>query len=185
MSTDRQKEIRSQVQKVGREEFILSEMQRLGFWPKDSERPTLAEQVVKRRSELSQEIRALAQKTRRFENKEAVINAYRKEKYRKSREQQKLNKAKRADARLARQVEWKKKQAKDIIYLGEGFSGSLHKKENDLEALAKNHLPITQDVIGLANTLSTTVNELRFLSFQRTVYKKNHYLHYTLSLIHI
>jgi len=180
LGKERQKEVRSGIQKMGREGFVLSEMQRLGFWPKDSDKPSVAEQVVKRRHQLSQEIRDLAKKQKRFENKEAVLKAYRKERLRKSRELQKLNKAKRADARLAKKLEWKKKQAKDIIYLGEGVSGNLHKKENNLELLAKNHLPITQDVVGLATTLSTTVNELRFLSFQRSVYKKSHYMHYTI-----
>ncbi len=178
--SSRKKEIRKEIRKSSRQEFILNEMKRLGFWPNDEDRPSLAEEHLQKQIKLSNEIRELSRKDKAFQNKDAVLKRFKKERLRKSREKQKENKEKREEERLERKAAWAKQQTKDIIYLGEKYSASLQNKTNDLETLQKNNLPKIQNVLELAKVLKTSINELRFLSYHRFVSKSSHYIRYAI-----
>lgn len=177
-SPERRKQIREELKKTSRDEFILAEMKRLGMWPDNDGKPQLSEQLIKRRGELHREISELSKRNNRYLNREAELNRYKKERLRKSKEQQKLNKQKRKDQRLAKAQSRKLAMQKDITYLGKRYSHQLHLKESDLDTLAKNHLPITQDVVGLAKVLNVSVNDLRYLSYDRKLNKVSHYQTY-------
>jgi len=177
-SPERRRQLREELRRTSRDEFILKEMKRLGYWPENKEKPTVAEELIQRRGELSREISELSKKNKKYENKEAVLNKFKKERLRKSKEQQKLNKQKRKDQRLAKAQSRKLAMQKDITYLGKRYSHQLKHKDCDLDLLAKYHLPITQDIAGLASTLKVTVNDLRYLSYDRKLAKASHYISY-------
>lgn len=177
---ERRQEIRDEIKASSKQEFILKEMKRLGFWPDDAQKPHLAETHIKRQSQLNTEIRELSKKNKAFENKEAVLLKLKKERMKRSRQQQKENKKRREEDRLAKKAEWKEKQAKDILYLGKPFTAALKNKTNDQEKLRKNKLPALQDVLELAEKLETTVSELRYLSFYRPLTKVSHYIRYAI-----
>lgn len=180
-SDNRRARIREEIKNTSRDAFILKEMKRLGFWPDDKEKPHVAEELIKRQQQLGQEIRELSKQARQYQDEEAVLNRYRKERLKKSRETQKANKKKREDERLVRKAAWKRQQQIDISYLGEHYSKNLHKKENNLERFAALGLPIIQDVRLLSVVLQTTVSELRFLAYFRQVSRVSHYLNYTIA----
>lgn len=174
----RRAQIRKQIRETSRDEFILSEMKRLGIWPENEERPQLAEHLIKRRGELQREIADLNKQQKIYDNKEAYLNKVRKERMKRSREQQRANRQKRIDTKLAKKNAKKMAMSKDIDYLGKVYSRQLQDKECDLEALAKNKLPIIQNVEGLAKELGVLVKDLRFLSYDRKLSKVSHYITY-------
>lgn len=174
----RRAQIRKQIKETSKDEFILSEMKRLGMWPENKEQPKLTEHIINRRGELQREITVLNKEQKIYEDKEAYLNKIRKERMKRSREQQKLNKQKRIDKKLAKKNAKKLAMANDINYIGKVYSRRLQEKECDLEALAKNKLPIIQDVIGLANELGVPVKDLRFLCYDRKLSKVSHYIQY-------
>lgn len=175
---ERRKEIREEIKKSSKEEFILEEMKRLGMWPDNNGKPLLSEHLIKRRGELRREISELSKKNNRYLNRETELNKYKKERLRLSKEKQKLNKQRRKDERLAKAQSRKLAMQKDITYLGKRYSHQLHLKESDLDTLARNHLPITQDITGLSKALNISVSDLRYLSYDRKLNKVSHYQTY-------
>ncbi|MCB0839893.1 MAG: RNA-directed DNA polymerase, partial [Bacteroidetes bacterium] len=177
---NRRENIRREIAQTSKDEFILKEMKRLGFWPNEEGKPRVEENLIKRQGELSREIADLSKKARIYQDREALLNKHRKERMHKSREKQKANKEKREAERLTKKEAWKEKQAKDIIYLGDKYSAGLKNKTNDLALLKKHQLPQIQNVLELAKCLKTNVSELRYLSYYRPVTKVSHYIRYAL-----
>ncbi len=175
---DRQKRLREEIRKTSRNEFILKEMKRLGLWPEDQEEPKLTEALIKRKGELSREIHELAKKNQKYQNKEATLNRIKKERLLKSREQQKLNKQKKKEEREAKLHARAEEMKRDITYIGKRYSHQLKDKECDLDRLAQNNLPPTKSLEELAQLLNVTVNDLRFLSYDRRLNKISHYVSY-------
>ncbi|MEL6989339.1 MAG: reverse transcriptase domain-containing protein, partial [Bacteroidota bacterium] len=175
---ERRKQIREEIKKTSRQAFIMKEMKRLGFWPNTKDKPTLQEQLIERRTTLQQEIRELSKKNNRYENREAALNQYKKERLRKSKEQQKLNKQKRKEAHEAKQVQRREAMGKDIHYLGKRYSHLLKETQCDQDALAKNQLGHIHDVASLSNALGISVYDLRFLAYDRKLSKHSHYITY-------
>ena len=178
--SERRKQIREEIKRTSREEFILNEMIRLGFWPRDAEKPQISKADRKKRKALRDEINELSRKYKKFQDEEAALQQHKKERMRRSREKQKVNKQKREKERLAKQAAWKEKQAKDIIYLGKKYSAGLKNKTNDAALLTKNNLPTIRYVGDLAKLLETQVSELRYLSYYRSISKISHYIQYAI-----
>ena len=174
----RREQIRKEIRKTSREEFILKEMKRLGYWPDNKDKPEQQEELILRRRELSKEISELSKEHKLYENKEAALNRYKKERLAKSREKQKLNKQKKADEKKVRQIARKREMHKNIDYLGKRYSNQLKKTDSDLEQLAKHNLPKITDIKSLAQLLGITVEELRFLSYDRKLNQVSHYITY-------
>ena len=172
---ERRAALRAEIRKTSRDEFILKEMKRMGIWPNDQDKPTVQEAIIKRRSELREEIRDLNKKNKRYENREAELNKYKKNRLKQSREKQKLNKQKRADDREAKKVARREALGEDINYLGKRFSAQLKEKQCDADLLAKNNLGHITDVATLSEALKISVYDLRFLSFSRKLSKHCHY----------
>ena len=118
-------EIRKAIRDTSREEFILSEMKRTGFWPTDSEVPTVSEKIVDRRNELQKELRELVAKERKIKDPDKLLKDYRKQRMKESREKQKANREKRAQERKDKAAAWEERKSKEILYLGENISGCL------------------------------------------------------------
>jgi RNA-directed DNA polymerase len=97
-----------------------------------------------------------------------------------SRKKREENKLKRIQARKDKTEQWQKEKATKIIYLGEGVSAGLNNETNDDEKLAKNNLPAFANAEALAEAMSVTVGELRFLSFNRQVSRINHYMRFSI-----
>ena len=178
MSNNRRQTFLRRIRATSRDQFILEEMQRLGFWPKDEGSPTLSEALIKKEVALGKEMRQLLKTAKAHEDPEAILAKIRKERMKASREQQAANKKKREQERVDKAKAWKEKQAQDIVYLGEGVSGGLNKHEENGERLQQHSLPSFPDVATLAKAMDISVGQLRFLAFQRKVSKTSHYKRY-------
>ncbi|SKC72784.1 reverse transcriptase domain-containing protein [Ohtaekwangia koreensis] len=158
-----------------RDSVILEEMKRLGFWKKDDGIPSLPEILITKESILTQELHVLLDQQRKYKNKEEALKEIRKARLEQSRLKREENKKLRKQKREAKAAQWKERKEKDIIYLGEDVSKGLNNKASDLTKLATYQLPEMHMADELANAMGITVGELRFLAYNRTVSKINHY----------
>lgn len=175
MSNDRRTLLRQQMRATSRENVILNEMKRLGFWPNEADKPTLPEQLITQETTLNQALRELLKEQRLLKDREKHLRKIRKERMKASREKQKANREKREAARIARQTAWQEKQQTDIVYLGEEVSTGLNEEDNNTAQLQKLDLPIFESVEQLATFLKINISQLRFLAYNRKVSKISHY----------
>ena len=175
---NRKAQIREEIKKSSRDAFILKEMKRLGMWPNDEDKPSLQEELITRRKEIQKEISDLSKKNRRYENREAELNKYKKQRLLDSREKQKLNKLKKKEAHENKQKERRESLGEDINYLGKRYSHQLKDKKCDIDVLSQHNLSHITDVKSLATTLKVSVYDLRFLCFDRKLSKQCHYISY-------
>jgi len=175
MSTERHKELRRQMRATSRENVILQEMKRLGFWEVNVEKPSISEEIINQETELNKELRSYLQKKRILDNKDALLKRIRKERMKASREKQKANRVAREEAKKERQKAWRQRQTLDITNLGEDVSFGLHKTKNNEAKLLEFGLPVFNTTEDLAKLLKVNVSQLRFLSFNRKVSKVSHY----------
>jgi RNA-directed DNA polymerase len=163
------------IRETSKDEYILSEMKRLGFWKEDNDKPSIPEQLIQRKGELERELNQLLHKQRRFNNPQLVVKEMRQQRMKDALLKREETKKKRQAERLQRQENWQKRQAEDIVWLGEEVSAGLANKKSDIERLTKLNLPLLDDAKMLAEKIGISVSELRFLSYQRKVAKINHY----------
>lgn len=168
------------IRQSSKEDFILRDMQKLGFWAKSEGQPSVPEQIIKRETALHRELNALVTEKRRIEDREALLKQLRKERMLESRRKREENKQKRIQTRKDRGEKWKQRKETEILYLGEGVSGGLNHTEADVERLAKADLPLLADAAAIATAMGLSIGELRYLTFSRAVSKTNHYKRFEL-----
>ena len=170
-----QEEIRKSVTELGRERFILQEMQRFGFWPKDTEEPSVALEILDREDQLRKKLRKLTQERHAQKSTKVQLQRLRKERMQAAKQKRAETKARREEERRARAAAWKEKQAREITYLGESVSHGLSNREADPERLGANNLPSFSSLEALAAAMELSVSKLRWLSYNRKVSETSHY----------
>jgi len=174
-STERRQEIYDKIKESSKQEYIISEMKRLGFLNGEENELQEVERYFSEETRLSKELQKLLKTQGLLKDPEAFLNAKHKERKRLSKEKQKQNKEEKERLRLEKAESWKASKKKDIIYLGDGYSHELNNKTSNLDRLKSNGLPQFNTVEDLAKAMGITVNTLRFLSFSRKNSKVNHY----------
>lgn len=168
-------QIYDRIRETSKDEYILEEMIRLGFWSSDQDAPSVPEQLIRQEGELTRELNQLLEKQRAFENREKMLREMRKKRLEESRQKQAETKERRKREREANAQQWREQKTHEIVYLGDGVSGGLHEKTSAPELLEKYHLPNFATVEALAQAMEVPVGELRFLTFHRKVSKLSHY----------
>jgi RNA-directed DNA polymerase len=168
-------ELYDQIRASSKDEYILAEMKRLGFWKSTDSEPTLSEEIIQREGGLNRELNELVAKDRKYENREAMLAELRKTRMQASKEKQLETKKRNEQKRLEKAEKWQKTKAEKIVYLGSGVSGGLQKDANDVEKLQKYNLPVFENPLHLAQSMEITLGRLRFLSFNREVSSTSHY----------
>lgn len=176
MSMTRQ-QLYDQIRATSKEDYILKEMKRLGFWG-DSEKPTLAEELINRQTSLQKELSELTQKQRQYDSREAMLKQMRLERMKASKEKQAATKAKNEEKVRLKSEKWAETQKSTIIYLGQEVSKGLNNTISDKEKLESLNLPYFKDLVEFSEQIEKTISELRFLAFQRPVSKVNQYHNY-------
>lgn len=181
-------ELYDKIRETSKEEYSLSEMKRLGFWPADGDMPTLAEETINRQAELHSELKALLKRQRKIEDPELALKEMRKKRLQESRAKQEQTRIERNQQRYDNSLAWHEKQKSNITYLGEGVSfglsdtGSDERSEikSDEEKLAAKGLPLLHTAEQLAKSMGIGISELRFLSYSRDVSTVSHYKHFSI-----
>jgi retron-type reverse transcriptase len=171
---DRQ-DLYNRIRETSRNEVILEEMQRLGFWPAEEDRPGGAVQEERRIQELERELRALTTENARLQNAEALRKALRQQRLEQSRRKQQETKERKERERAERAQRWELRREREIVYLGDDVSAGLNQLQSDSEKLARNNLPGFESMRHLAEAMGITLGELRFLAFSRRVSRVSHY----------
>lgn len=173
-------EIYDAIKKTSKEEFILDDMIRLGFWTPEQGDPKLPEAIIRRRAELNRELNELLRKQRHYENREAVLAAHRKKRMAESKERQKETKERNARLRREKAERWRERKQREILYLGESVSGGLEDLQSVPERLGRYQLPDFADAEALSSAMGISVGELSFLAFHREVSKTTHYKRFSI-----
>jgi retron-type reverse transcriptase len=168
-------EIYERIRQSSKEEYILDEMIRLGFWPRGTGLPEDPKEEVRRRQELEQLLKSLSTEGRRLADVEKSKHELRQRRMKESRERRKENKLRRLRQRQERAEAWRQRLAQEIPYLGEGVSGGLQQKGADQDKLRRLGLPVLIEAGQLAAAMGISVGALRFLSFARRTSTVNHY----------
>ena len=74
------------IRKSSKQEVVLEEMQRLGFWPRDAAQPTVEEQLIRREGELQTALSKLGSELRGIEDRDRALKIMRKERMARARE---------------------------------------------------------------------------------------------------
>ena len=163
-----------------KDEVILEEMVRLGFWPASGEVPSDPADDIRRRGELQRQLDDLREKGRRLYNEKALIDAARKLRMAESKRKQKETKERREGRRIARAQAWATRKAGETLYLGEGVSGGLSDKTSDAVKLANFGLPRIDSIEQLAQAMGVPLKGLRFLAYHRRTSTVSHYKRFLL-----
>lgn len=158
-----------------RDELILEEMIRLGFWPAQGNVPEDPADEIRRRGEIYRELEELRKQNRHLHNEAALIKEMRKRRLAESKKKRQETKERHERERRERAEAWRLKKAQEIVYLGEAVSGGLDSLAPDDAKLQSLGLPRCATSQDIAAQMGITVNELRFLAFARQTSEVTHY----------
>jgi retron-type reverse transcriptase len=173
-------ELYARMAETSREEVVLEEMIRLGFWPAEGVVPHDPAEEIRRRGELERELSEIRAQQRKLGNEAKLIKEARKQRLAEARRQQKETKERHERERQERAAAWKEKQKHFIGYLGAGVSAGLNHTASQPERLQRYQLPQLDDAAAIAQAMNITVNELRFLAFSRKTSTVTHYQRFVL-----
>jgi retron-type reverse transcriptase len=168
-------QIYDRIRETSKDDYVLVEMKRLGFWGKKEGEPGVPELLIKKEVVLQQELNKLLEEKKRFQNKEAALKEMRMKRMMEAKGKREVTKKKREQQRYEKAQAWQNKKATEIIYLGEDVSVGLNHTENNNEALLKHQLPVFENENVLATAMGIDLKELRFLAFNRKVSNISHY----------
>ena len=168
------------IRETSKEEFIMNEMVRLGFWKEETGKPSVPKQLIEDEGKLNRELNELLKKKKLFSDQEKILKDMRKKRMEEAKAKREETKKKREVERVARAEAWAKQKETDIVYLGEGVSAGMNDKATDEEKLKANGLEAYEDVKALADAIGITVGQLRFLAFTRKTSKISHYVRFDL-----
>ncbi len=170
------------IRQTSKQEFILSEMIRLGLWDENSNNdPTDPAEEIRRQGELQRQLQELQQQNRRLGDEKALKQQKFQERLAESKRKRQETKERNERKRQERAQAWQEKQAGEITYLGEGFSQGLNRFEHNLDRLQKHKLPVFETVADLATAMELTVGQLRFLAFDRKTTTVSHYVRFKIA----
>ncbi|MFZ6745342.1 reverse transcriptase family protein [Undibacterium sp. JH2W] len=173
-------ELYAHLRTTTKDAVVLQEMRRLGFWPADSGKPSVTDELITREAALSKELYELTDQLRRVQDPKAALRDMRKQRMAAAKEKRELTKQKHAQLRHAKALAWQEKRQNDIGYLGEGVSTSLNYTSTNTDKLARYQLPALQKSLDLATAIGIPLAELRFMSFQRKVSQVSHYQRFSI-----
>ncbi|WP_137939625.1 reverse transcriptase family protein [Chitinivorax sp. B] len=167
----------ARIQASSKDSVILEEMQRLGFWPAGSGTPDQqrATELISQEQALLSELRELNQKLSIAKDPVAALKALNKQRMAEAKARREQTRLAAAQRRYEKAAAWHARRALDIGYLGEGVSQSLSDARTDPHRLAARELPVLDSPKVLADAMGITVEELRFLTFHRSVSRISHY----------
>jgi len=171
-------ELYDRIRQVGKEEFILEEMIRYGFWPAQGEIPQDPADEIRREGEIRRELNELRQENTRLHNEKELRKQLLKQRLAESRRKRQETKERRERERQERAEAWQQRKELEILYLGEEVSGGLNYIDGDEERLRNYGLPLCGTPYEIAAAMGITVGQLRFLAFSRKTSTVSHYIRF-------
>lgn len=171
-------ELYDRIRETSKEEFILEEMIRLGFWTAQGEITQDPADEIRRMGELRRELEQLRQENSKLHNEKQLRKQLLQQRLAESRRKQQETKERRERERQKRAEAWQQRKQEEILYLGEGVSGGLNHNSCDQERLQSYGLPVLASAEQIAAAMGISIGELRFLAFSRKTSTITHYVRF-------
>ena len=171
-------ELYDRIRETSKEEFILEEMIRLGFWPAQGEIPQDPADEIRRIGEIRRELDELRRENSRLHDEQALRKEMLKQRLIQSRQKQQETKERREKERQERSQNWDQKKQQEICYLGDEVSGGLNNTNYNEERLQSYQLPLCNTSAEIAAAMEISVGQLRFLAFDRKTSHISHYIRF-------
>ncbi len=173
-------ELYDRIAKTSKDEVILEDMVRLGFWPGRG-LPGDPADDMRREGELRRELAGLRSELAALTDLDRARRTLLEERLAASRKARQETKLRRLAEARARAEAWRAKKATEIVYLGEGVSGGLTGgAPADPAKLAALGLPAFEGPPQLAAALGLSVGQLRALAYHRRVSTSSSYVRFTI-----
>ncbi|MEM7245337.1 MAG: reverse transcriptase domain-containing protein [Acidobacteriota bacterium] len=172
---NRRQELYDRIRESSKDELILEEMIRLGFWPDGKDKPEPSTELIRRKGEIERELRGLRTEWARVNDEKRMRKELLKKRLAESRRKRAETKERRLHEKAERAAAWRERMTKEVPYLGDGVSAGLSQEESDRERLEAQGLPVLATVEDLAQATGLEVGHLRFLTFHRKVSQTTHY----------
>jgi len=171
-------ELYDRIRQTSREEVILEEMIRLGFWPAEGEVPNDPAEEIRRQGEIQRELSELYKENGRLHNENYLKKQVYLQRLEESRRKRQENKERREKERQERAEAWRQRKEQEIVYLGDRVSGGLNETESNAERLQSYGLANYNNTQEIAHAMGITIGELRFLAFSRKTSTISHYVRF-------
>jgi hypothetical protein len=177
------KELYERIARGGKDEVIVEEMIRLGFWP-NSPVPSDPANEIRRIGELRSRLMALRQQAQNMRNLAQLEKDLKKQRLAESKKKRELNKQKLLGERAAAKAQTQDKKKRELTFLGPRVSAGLgptaDRRASNHELLQKQKLPIAATAAELAQQMHVPLGQLRYLAFAREVSTTSHYHRFTI-----
>jgi len=171
-------ELYDRIRQTSKEEFILEEMIRYGFWPAQGEIPQDPADEIRHRGELQRELNTLKAENRQLHNEQALRKQMLKQRLEESRRKRQETKERRERDRIERAEAWRLRKQEEIPYLGDGVSAGLNYTDCNEQRLQDFGLPVCGTPEQIAGAMGISVGQLRFLAFSRATSTISHYIRF-------
>jgi retron-type reverse transcriptase len=171
-------ELYDRIRQTSKEEFILEEMIRYGFWPAQGEIPQDPADEIRHRGELQRELNTLKAENRQLHNEQALRKQMLKQRLEESRRKRQETKERRERDRIERAEAWRLRKQQEIPYLGDGVSAGLNYTDCNEQRLQDFGLPVCGTPEQIAGAMGISVGQLRFLAFSRPTSTISHYIRF-------
>jgi hypothetical protein len=176
------RQLYERIARGGKDEVIVDEMARLGFWSGGAPPPHDPPDEIRRKGELRARLEALRASAARLRNLAQLEIELKKQRMAESRKKREETKQRRLGERAAAREETRQQKTRELVYLGERVSAGLGpgRRESDPARLAAQRLPDAHTAAELAAAIGVSLGELRFLAFAREVSTTTHYRRFTI-----
>jgi retron-type reverse transcriptase len=177
-------ELYARIARGGKDEVILEEMVRLGFWPNTLPIPSDPPDEVRRIRELRDRLSQLRKQAKGLRNIAQLELDLKKKRMAESKRRRELNKQTLLGERAAARAETQQKKTRELTYLGPQVSAGLgpkpDRRTSDTAKLTAATLPVAATAAELAALMKLPLGQLRFLAFSREVSTTTHYHRFTI-----
>jgi hypothetical protein len=178
------KELYERIARGGKDEVIIEEMVRLGFWPNTQPPPSDPPDEVRRMRELRDRLANLRKQAQGLRNLAQLELDLKKKRMAESKRRRELNKQKLLGERAAARAQTADNKTRELTYLGPKVSAGLGPKQDrrlsDPAKLAAKKLPVAATAAELATQMKVSLGQLRFFAFAREVSTTTHYHRFTI-----
>lgn len=172
---------------LGREEFQLREMERLGFWPPSPEVAAKTQEARAALKAIEEQIAPFRKRERELQDEIAKagnipallaeIRVKRIERVKAERAERKIRRAQEAEERAQKDKVWR---SQTLPHLGREVSAGLRYEGGDDDKLRVLDLPLLHSAEEVAQALEIETSQLAWLTYHRAAATSDHYQHFTI-----
>lgn len=174
---------RQEIKRLGKTQFELQEMIRLGFLDQDELEKRVhlvvtreqADQARIDRSAVIQEVQKVNNAIAEVQDVSVAISEIRARRIERVKAERLARKAEQQAGRAERAAAVKYRRRTSPTFLGHGISGKLVFDGGDYDQLAKRGLPVIDTFSAIAEALALTPEQLQWLVYERAAAKSDHY----------